>query len=181
MSDLLVEIGTEEIPAGYIEPAIQQFARAVGRLLEENRLAADSVRATGTPRRLTVAASGVPDRQPAVTQETVGPPAGVAFNEDGSPGKAAIGFAKAQGVRPESLTVKETDKGPYVVASVEKEGAPALQLLPGLLRQAVESLSFPKSMVWPIVSRDVGAPPSPASERAFRFARPIRWIVALLG
>jgi len=181
MSDLLFEIGTEEIPAGYIEPALDQLARAVERLLAENRLAADSVRATGTPRRLTVAASGVPDQQPPVTQETVGPPAGVAFNKDGSPGKAAIGFAKAQGVRPESLTVRETDKGPYVVASVQKEGAPALQLLPGLLRQAVESLSFPKSMVWPMRNRDAGAPPRSESGRAFRFARPIRWIVALLG
>lgn len=172
MRDLLFEIGTEEIPAGYIQPALEQLAAGVERLLGESRIPAASVRAVGTPRRLCVAATGVPDAQPPVTLETVGPPAGVAFNDDGTPGRAAIGFAKAQGVPPESLTVRQTDRGPYVAASVEKEGAPALQLLPGLLREAALSLTFPKSMRWL-------APP--AEDPSVRFARPIRWILALFG
>ena len=181
MSDLLLEIGTEEIPAAYIEPALEQLAGALERLLAENRLAAESVRATGTPRRLTVAASGVPEQQAPVREEIVGPPAGAAFKEDGSPGKAASGFARAQGVPVESLTIKDTPKGPYVAAVVEHEGAPALQLLPGLLQQAVSSLSFPKSMVWPLRTPDDGPPSTCAPEGAFRFARPIRRVVALFG
>ncbi len=179
MSELLFEIGTEEMPASYIEPALEQLAGAVEALLAENRLAAESVRATGTPRRLTVAAEGVPPSQPPITNEIVGPPAEVAFNEDGSAGKAALGFARAQGVPVESLRVKETEKGPYVVAEVEQEGAPALAILPGVLRKATLSISFPKSMRWPAgAGEPVGGDTDEG--RQVRFARPIRWLVALL-
>jgi len=171
MSDLLFEIGTEEIPAGYLGPAMEQLAEAVRSLLAQQRLPAETVRAVGTPRRLVVAAEGMPERQANVTEEVTGPPAKVAFDGDGKPTKAATGFAKAQGVPVESLTVKETPKGPYVVAVIERAGAAALDVLPELLRGAALSVTFPKSMRWP----------SPADEHSgVRFARPIRWVLALL-
>ena len=170
MSDLLFEIGTEEIPAGYLAPAIDQLVVAVRKLLEERRLPAERVWGAGTPRHLTVAASGIPGQQPAVREEIIGPPAKVAFNQDGSPGKAAVGFARAQGVPVEGLIVKQTAKGPYVAAAIERGGASATQVLPDVLREAALSVSFPKSMRWPV----------PSSGPAIRFARPIRWLVALL-
>jgi len=172
MSDLLFEIGTEEIPAGYLGPAIEQLAAAVESLLAEHRLPARRVSATGTPRRLTVAAEGVPDVQPSMVEEIVGPPAKAAFGPDGAPTKAALGFAKSRGVPVESLKVKDTPKGPYAVAVVQRTGASAMEILPGVLRQAALGISFPKSMRWPT---------SGGESAAVRFARPIRWLVALLG
>ena len=166
MADLLYEIGTEELPAGYLAPALRQLAEAVARLLREARLKAGQILTAGTPRRLTVAARGIPERQPPVSARTVGPPARVAFDGDGKPTAAAAGFARSMGVAVEDLQVEETDKGPYVVAVVEEPGRPAAELLPELLRQATAAVGFPKSMRWAM--GDV------------QFARPIRRLVALL-
>jgi len=175
MSDLLLEIGTEEIPAGYIVPALEQLASAVRDRLTEHRISPERMATAGTPRRLVVAASGIPSKQPPAREAIVGPPAAVAFDEKGKPGKAALGFARAQGVAVESLRIEQTAKGPYVVAEIEHEGRPALQILPDVLRQAVLSISFPKSMRWPTQGNA-----DSADQRPVRFARPIRWIVALL-
>ena len=172
MSELLFEIGTEEIPAGYIAPALKELSDGLKALLKENRLDPEQLGSTGTPRRLTVWARGVPEKQGGVREEITGPPAAVAYDEDGNPGKAAIGFARAQGVDVEDLEVRETDKGPYVVAVQEKEGAPTLEILPDLLREATLSIAFPKSMRWPH--------PAPGDDPGLSFARPVRHLVALL-
>jgi glycyl-tRNA synthetase beta chain len=166
MAELLYEIGTEELPAGYLEPALEQLAHEVRRRLEENRLGAQAVRAAGTPRRLTVAVSGIAERQAPERTRIVGPPAKAAFDEQGRPTAAAQGFARSKGVPLEALKVEETDRGPYVVAFLEQEGKTARELLPDLLRDATAAISFPKSMRW--------------EPSGFPFARPIRWLVALL-
>jgi len=167
MPDLLYEIGTEELPAGYLAPALEQLAAEVRRLLGENRLGADEVRTAGTPRRITLAVTGLPERQPAVHGRTVGPPARVAFDGDGAPTAAAEGFARRMGVPVGALEVEETEKGPYVVARWEEPGRATAELLPDVLERATAAVGFPKSMHW--------------GKDGFQFARPIRWIVALLG
>ncbi len=166
MPDLLYEIGTEELPAGYLQPALEQLSAEIGRRLEEARIpAAESVTA-GTPRRMTVAVRGIPELQPAQVTKETGPPARVAYDEDGNPTRAAAGFARKYGVTVESLEVEETDRGPYVVATLEEAGRPAGELLPDILASATLAVSFPKSMHW--------------EPNGVLFARPIRWLVAML-
>jgi glycyl-tRNA synthetase beta chain len=180
MCDLLYEIGTEELPSGYIRPALNQMKSLLGDLLNEYRLSVDDIVTTGTPRRLTICATGLPVSQPATTEEVVGPPAGVAYDNDGRPGKAAVGFARSQGVSTDDLVVKETDKGPYVCAVVEHPGSSTLEVLPDVLKEMTGNIRFPKSMRWPTcVSSTSAGVTSKQSELAF--ARPIRWLMALFG
>jgi len=159
MPDLLYEIGTEELPAGYIGPALQQLADGLKARLTESRLAFGVVRTAGTARRLVVAVAGIAERQPSLTVRSIGPPANVGFDAEGKPTPAAQGFARSKGVPVESLRVEETDKGPYVVAQVEQAGQAAAEVLPAILREATAAVSFPKSMRW--------------QEEGFQFARPI--------
>jgi glycyl-tRNA synthetase beta chain len=164
--DLLLEIGVEEIPASYMPPAISQLADAIGRKLADARLSHGDVAVHATPRRLAVVVTGVSEIQDDVEREAVGPPAKVAFKDDGTPTKAALGFAKTQGVEVSDLGVNETEKGDYVCVRVVEKGRSAAEVLPGCLAAVVASLSFPKTMRW-------------GEEE--RFARPIRWLVAMLG
>ncbi|KPK59634.1 MAG: hypothetical protein AMK73_08525 [Planctomycetes bacterium SM23_32] len=166
MSDLLYEIGTEELPAGYLEPALEQLAAEVERRLSGCRLPPERVRTAGTPRRLALAVEGIPEVQPPVEVRSVGPPATVAFDQDGNPTPAAEGFARSKGVPVESLQVEQTQKGPYVVAVRQEAGRPAADLLPELLRQATAAVGWPKSMRW--------------EPEGCLFARPIRRLAALL-
>ncbi len=175
MQDLLFEIGVEELPSGYIEPALGQLGDGLRRRLRECRLDAEEIKTAATPRRLTVWVGGVPEKQNATVEEVVGPPAHAAYGKDGRPTPAANGFARAQGVPLEQLKVRETPKGPYVVASVEHEGRDALELLPGILADLVREISFPKSMRWPLPGADAG------DGRQLSFARPIRRLTALFG
>ncbi len=98
MSNLLLEIGTEEIPAGYIVPALKQMEELFAAQVKKARLSIDSIHTTGTPRRLVLFASGLPQNQEDIVQEIKGPSAKVAFDESGAPTKAAVGFASSQGV-----------------------------------------------------------------------------------
>ncbi len=170
MSDLLFEIGVEEMPAGYIRPALQQLADAVDSKLKENRVAAQEFKTLGTPRRLTLWAGGLPEKQDNLTEEVAGPPAHVAFDQNGSPTGAAMGFARSQNVEVDELSVKGTDKGPYVFATVRHEGKKVIDLLPAVLKESVRTVNSPKSMRWPIPGD---------SEMKFSFARPIRRVTAL--
>jgi glycyl-tRNA synthetase beta chain len=166
MPDLLYEIGTEELPAAYLEPALTALARDIERRLAECRLTPQSVRTAGTPRRMAVAVAGIPERQPPLRTRVMGPPARAAFDAQGAPTAAARGFARSKGVPVEALQVSQTDRGPYVVAMIEQPGQPATALLPEVLRQATAAVPFPKSMRW--------------EREGFPFARPIRWLVALI-
>ena len=160
--DLLFEIGVEEIPASYILPALAQLAESLGRELNTARLSFESSRTFATPRRLTVIVKGVADAQTSETRTVTGPPASIAFGDDGAPTKAATGFARSQGVDVAALTVV----GDYVQVEVTDGGGPAADVLPRLLAAAADTLTFPKTMKW-------------GPDR--RFARPIRWLVAMLG
>ena len=121
MSNLLLEIGTEEIPAGYIEPALKQMEELFAEQVKKNRISFDSIHTTGTPRRLALFTSGLPQRQEDIVQEVKGPSAKVAFDENGKPTKAAIGFASSQGVKTEDVKVVDTSNGRIVYRAGKKE------------------------------------------------------------
>jgi len=164
---LLFEIGMEECPARFVAPARADLARLTAEALREARLVHGEVRAYATPRRLAVVVEGVADRQADLEAEVKGPPARIAFDATGQPTKAAVGFAANQGVAVDELVVKETEGGSYVFALKREAGLSAEEVLPGVLSGVAAGLKFPKSMRW--------------NESGVRFARPIRWIVALLG
>ncbi|CBE69718.1 MAG: glycine--tRNA ligase subunit beta [Candidatus Methylomirabilis oxygeniifera] len=163
--DLLFEIGIEEIPSGYLTPALKDLATQARRLFEEHRIAFTGVRTFGTPRRLTLHVERLDQNQGDLVREVVGPSRAAAFDQEGRPTKAALGFARGQGVPVEQLRVKTLDRGEYVVAAIVEQGARLDEILPVVLPRLITSLSFPKSMRW--------------GQGAFRFVRPIRWLVAL--
>jgi len=167
MSELLFEIGTEEIPAGYIRPALEAMERQAAAALTEARLGFGVMRTYATPRRLALAVSGLAERQEDRVVEKTGPPMSAAKDAAGQWTKAAIGFAKGQGVAVEDLTSLPTPKGDYVCARRKEEGRAAAEVLPEILTRLVTQVPFPKSMRWKEGSR-------------LTFARPIHWLLAVL-
>lgn len=166
-ADLLLEVGIEELPYQFLKPALEALAESAARLLKESRLVHGRLRIMGTPRRLVVTVESMAERQASALVEAMGPSRAVAFDEAGQPTKAAIGFANAQGVGVKDLEIRPTPKGEYVFAVKRDPGRPALAVLSELLPRLVSGLSFPKTMKW--------------NGTGLRFARPIRWIVALYG
>src|SRR5690606_33074677 len=134
--------------------------------LKELRLSAGKVRVLGTPRRLALIVEDLPERQADLVREVKGPAKKVAFDDQGQPTTAAQGFARSQGVPVEELQVRETEQGAYVFAVLREAGRPVAEVLVEWLPRLITGLHFPKSMRW-------GA-------GDLRFARPIRWLVALL-
>jgi len=167
MADLLFEIGAEEIPAGMVPPAVQQLREDLAKALAEARLSCGEVEAMGTPRRLVVWAEGVAPRQADARSQALGPPVAQAFDAEGKPTQAALGFARSQGVAVEALTRLATPKGERLAATKVEKGRRAEVVLPALLERLVASLRFKKAMRsrWDEVT----------------FARPVRWMVALYG
>jgi glycyl-tRNA synthetase beta chain len=167
MADLLFEIGAEEIPAGFVPPALRQLEEDLAKALDAARLAHGEVKAVGTPRRLAVWARDVAKRQTDAKTEALGPPVAQAFDGAGNPTPAALGFAKSQGVDVSSLGRAQTPKGERVAVTKVEEGRKAEKVLPELLERLVAGLRFRKVMRsrWDEVT----------------FARPIRWLLALYG
>jgi glycyl-tRNA synthetase beta chain len=165
--ELLLEIGTEEIPAGFVPQALKDLETLAKRELEASRIDFNGMRTLGTPRRLVLTIQSVSEKQRDEETKKIGPSKQAAFDAKGNPTKAASGFAKSQSVPVESLTIVQTEKGEYACAVKKESGKPTLELLSSLLPRWVLSIPFQKSMRWADVS--------------IRFARPIHWIVALFG
>ena len=165
--DLLLEIGTEEIPAGFMLQAFQQLEDLAQDLFEKNRIEIGEVLATGTPRRLTLYIEDVAEEQENLEKEVRGPAKNIAFDDSGEPTKAGEGFARGQGLNPDQLEIRDTDNGEYVFACTTEEGQPTKKLLPELLEEIIFALNFPKSMRW--------------GNQNMRFARPIKWLLSLYG
>ncbi|MCW5211400.1 glycine--tRNA ligase subunit beta [Desulfobulbus sp. TB] len=165
MTQLLFEIGTEEIPASYIQPALTFMEKTAQAQLKELGLNFGAVRTVGTPRRLTLAIDALQERQEDRCQEHIGPPTMAAFDADGQPTKAAQGFARSRGVAVEDLQVIETKKGAYLMAVEEIKGQETSILLSDLLDKLLRSIPFPKSMRW--------------ANSSMAFARPLQWLLAL--
>ncbi len=179
-TELLFEIGTEEIPAGYLPPALEQLQRMASDALTAHRIRFDALKTFGTPRRITLSVKGIATFQESEETEVVGPPKRIAYDENGEPTKAAIGFAKTQGVELADLRIVETPRGEYVAASKQEEGLPTREVLKTLLPEWIERLRFPKTMRWQSPIGENARAQLGTTSRA-RFARPIRWLVALLG
>lgn len=165
--ELLFEIGTEEIPAGYINPAIDNLARLLTGRLAELGLKHGAVRTAATPRRLAISIAGLETAQADRREELLGPPKAASFDAEGKPTKAAEGFARSKGASLDDLRVATTPKGEYLLVVVERKGEQTSALLPMVLSEAIAKLPFPKSMRW-------------GSGRA-SFARPIQWLLASYG
>ncbi len=163
--ELLLEIGTEEIPAGFISKALRDIAISIRRELKANRIVHGEVKTLGTPRRLVLRIQDVADKQEDVEREKLGPPLHTAFDAKGKPTKAAVGFAKGQGLGVEDLKVVERGKGEYLCAVKKEKGKSSSSLLAEILPRVIGSIPFPKSMRWSTVN--------------VRFARPIHWILAV--
>jgi glycyl-tRNA synthetase beta chain len=167
-SELLFEIGCEEIPAGMLPKAEEELKVNLEKLLTaENLIQNIIVETFSGPRRLTAYVRGFPEKQQDVVNEVTGPPKSVAYDSVGEPTRAAVSFAEKQGVRLVDLYLIATQKGEYVAAKHTKRGRTSEQILTGILPRAIHDLSWPRSMTWTGLD---GA----------RFIRPIRWIVALL-
>lgn len=167
MKELLLEIGTEEIPAGFIPQALNDFRSLAQKELEANRIDFDGAKTLGTPRRLVLIIESLSEKQRDVEVKKIGPSKQAAFDEEGNPTKAAIGFAKSQSIPVESLTLVSTEKGEYVCAMRREPGRSTLDLLPSILSSLILSIPFQKSMKW--------------ADVPIRFARPIHWVSALFG
>jgi len=166
-STFLLEIGTEELPAGDLDDVLSQLREIVPSRLDEARLDYGLLRVLGTPRRLAVLVEGLAPRQRPVEELVKGPPTRVAFDSAGDPTKAAEGFARKFGLGVRDLEVREIDGGEYVVAVNREEGLPTVEVLPALLPELIAGLRFGKSMRW--------------NASGVAFSRPVRWLVALLG
>lgn len=166
-TELLLEIGTEELPYQFVAPALRALQQSAETLLKDLRLTCDSVRTMGTPRRLVLLVEGLAKQQASAVKEAMGPSKAVAFDQSGQPTRAAIGFAAGQGVPVESLQVRQTPKGEYLFAVKQEKGQAVATVLTQALPQLLAKLSFPKAMQW--------------NQTGVRFARPVRWLVALCG
>ncbi len=167
LKELILEIGTEEIPAGFLGEAIKSLGSIAEREFEDNLLTYKNINTFGTPRRLVLWVSGLSDKQSDKVVEIIGPPKRIAFDENGTPTKAALGFAKAQGVDVKYLVVVEREKGELIAIRRKIKGKRTERLLKNLLSKMILSIPSRKSMRW--------------GDGDTSFARPIRWILALYG
>ncbi|UCF94859.1 MAG: glycine--tRNA ligase subunit beta [Desulfobacterales bacterium] len=167
MHTLLVEIGTEEIPAGYIEPALKALAALLSQKLRAARIEHGNVQTLATPRRLAALVENVAPKQTSLTTEVIGPPRKGGYDAQGQPTMAAVKFAEKVGVGVTSLKIKETEKGAYLCAVNKERGRATPTILKKILPEVIPALPFPKSMRWGTL--------------AIEFARPIQSILALHG
>lgn len=163
---LAFEIGVEEIPAFDLDSANKQLEKMVPAAFADARIPYDSIEIHSSPRRLIVIAYGVADATEALVEEYKGPAAKIAFDADGNPTKAAIGFARGKGLSPENLERREVNGTEYVFATKNIPATPVADLLPDVLAGFITAIKWPRSCRW-------------AAYREY-FVRPVRWIVAML-
>ncbi len=166
-AELFLEIGSEEIPAGFLPKAMADLERLMRKELESARISFGQIATFATPRRIALSVQDVDAMQQRQEVTATGPSTKVAFDAEGNPTRAAQGFARSNGVEVSELSRTLTDKGEYLYISKVIEGRPTQDLLPEMVKKVVEGLSFKKSMRW----KDLDV----------RFARPVQWIVALYG
>ena len=163
---LAFEIGVEEIPAFDLDSANKQLEKMVPAAFTDARIPFNSVEIHSSPRRLIVMAYGVADATEALVEEYKGPAAKIAFDADGNPTKAAIGFARGKGLTPENLERREVKGVEYVFATKNIPATPVADLLPDILAGFITAIKWPRSQRWAAYSE--------------YFVRPVRWIVAML-
>lgn len=166
-SELFLEIGTEEIPAAFVTKAISDMKNLMVKSLTESHISFEKIRTFGTPRRLILVTDKIAIRQDDVTVETQGPAKRAAYDDEGKPTKALLGFARGQSISVEKIEVRSTAKGEYVFSVKETKGAETVDLLPNLLNKFISEIHFRKSMRW--------------KDLDLSFVRPIHWIAAIFA
>ncbi len=167
MKPLLIEIGSEEIPARFIPQGLALLREALTQFLDKSLIEYGKINEYSTPRRLALYIENVTEQQTDRTIEALGPSEKVAFDDKGTPTKAAIGFAKSLKIDVSKLTIKETEKGTYVAATIEEKGRKTVDLLSGAIPEIIFSLQLPKSMRW--------------GSSSLKYFRPIQWILSIFG
>ena len=167
MDNLLLEIGTEEIPAGYINPALEALSSTLLHKLSMARIEHGAAKVFGTPRKLAVKVENVAGKQKSVKTQIIGPPARIGLDEKGNPTVAARKFAQKVNLAVNKLSVKETEKGSYLCVEKTEKGQSTRNILKHILPEVMLSIPFPKKMRW--------------ADLEIEFARPIFSILALLG
>lgn len=163
----LLEIGVEHLPARFMAPALKQLETLAANLLAEKRISYKSIQAFGTYRRLVTVIEGIADKSADVQKEVKGPPAKLLKDANGNFTPQSAGFAQKNGLKPEQLSVVETEKGPFIYANVKIKGEKTAKLLPEIFTRLVTGLEFAKNMVW--------------EESGLRYGRPIRSLIGLYG
>jgi glycyl-tRNA synthetase beta chain len=167
VAELLFELGSEELPARFVVPALTELQKLFTDACAEARITHGAIKVFGTPRRLALLVEGLAEKTDDVVKEVQGPSVKAAFDADGKPKVPATKFAESVKLPVEKLKRVTTPKGEYLAADVEEKGRRVIELLPDLLGACIKKLPFPKSMRW----GDVEA----------AFGRPLQWIVALFG
>jgi glycyl-tRNA synthetase beta chain len=165
--DLLFEIGTEEIPAKYMPATLEQVKVIAESMLKGNRIAFEEIKSYGTPRRIVLFVRGIAEQQEDLEELVKGPSKKAAYDEGGNPSKALLGFLKGQKAELHEVLVQELSGVEYIYFKKQEKGQPTKEVLKTMLPNILTSITFPKSMKW--------------GNKSFRFARPVRWLVPILG
>ena len=165
--DLLIEIGTEELPPKALADLALAFETGLSEGLAKAGLTHEGIKRFATPRRLAVLIKRLPTQQTDRQSERRGPALSAAFGADGRPTKAAEGFARSCGITVADLQRLETDKGAWLIHVSTEAGAATANLIPGLVEAALAALPIPKRMRW--------------GDRDEEFVRPVHWVVLLFG
>ncbi len=161
----LLEIGTEEIPAKLVKDIYSNMKDKMSELLEDNRIEYENIKVYGAPRRIAVEINGLSEFQKQEVNEIKGPPKNIAFDDEGNPTKAATGFAQSQNIEVDELEERDTERGIYLYAVIERERAETKELLKDLYKRLIKEVNLPITMRW--------------SDHDLRFIRPIHWLVSL--
>ncbi len=164
--DFLFEIGLEELPARYVDEAEADLRKITENELKSGRILFTEVESFSTPRRIAVIVKDIAEKQENLDRKSIGPSVDAAY-KDGKLTKAGEGFIKSQGSEEKDIKIIENEKGKYISIEKFEEGKQTEEILPEILKNILEKIEFEKSMKW--------------SDRTFRFARPIKWFVTLLG
>ena len=165
--DLLIEIGCEELPPSQQQSVAQALCQRLTTELERQQIAFKTTEVFSTPRRLAVIIGGVAEKQPAQTIEREGPLTQVAFDKEGIPTLAGMGFIKSCGISLDELKTRSTKKGERIYCEISEPGKQTISLLPDIIQKAVGQLPLKKPMRW--------------ADFDFSFIRPVHWVCALFG
>lgn len=166
MPNLLIEVGTEELPAGILDVLYEELAGKLHQKLAEERISFEEIKVEATPRRIAIFVQGIAAMQQDCELELAGPSREKCYDAAGNPTPVLEGFLRSKHADAKDIEVRETPKGPFIFLRKKEKGKPVTQLLPGILKQVLTALNFPKMMRW--------------EATGFRFPRPVRWLVALL-
>ena len=164
---LLFEVGVEELPSRFVSSTLDQIKSNLTKMFNENRIEFSDIKTYGTPRRLTFIVENISERQSNLEEEVKGPSKKIALDADGNFTKPALGFMKSKGLDPENVYFKQLGNAEYLFGTIKQEGKHTSEVLKTIVPEAIKNVTFPKAMRW--------------GGKNMRFARPIRWMVALLN